>query len=91
MPAFLADMVARGFWWAILASMIFACPFGILGWLLGKINKFIGVIIQYGPSTFFWFYIWQIRNAVGWLICAILMAVWLIIVIVGIIIQQKNG
>lgn len=89
MPAFLADMVAKGFWWALLASLIFGVPFSIVGLLLQIANKVLGVILRYVPSVFFFFYIWRIRGHVGWLIFAILGAIGAVIAIVGAIIAQK--
>jgi hypothetical protein len=73
MPAFLENMVLRGFWWACLASIIISIPIGILGWIFGKINKVLGAIIQYIPYTLFYFYVWRTRPNHGawWLICAI--------------------
>ena len=37
MPVFITEMVARGFWWAILAWAIVGIVFIILGWILKKI------------------------------------------------------
>jgi hypothetical protein len=82
MPAFLANMVAReSFWWAILASVIVGFPCGILGVVLQKINRLLGIIVQFVPATLFAFYIWHIRGHVFWLICAILAALNVVFVI----------
>jgi len=90
MPVFLADLVAKGFWWAILASIMFVVPFGIVGGILSaKVNKFLGSILQYVPSTFFTFYIWRIRGGAFWLICVILALFGLILTIVGAILKKK--
>ncbi|MDR1149275.1 MAG: hypothetical protein LBK66_11655 [Spirochaetaceae bacterium] len=73
MPVFLTNMIAKGFWWAILAGIIFSIPFGILGFilLLRKINSILGCVILGAPYVFFTFYIWHIRGHVIWLIFAI--------------------
>jgi hypothetical protein len=66
MPAFLAAMVARGFWWAILAGVIVSAVFGILGFIFGKINRILGTIVQYLPGIIFYYYVWHIRQGGGW-------------------------
>jgi hypothetical protein len=88
MPVFLTDMVARGFWWAWLASIIFIVPFGILGLILQMFNKVLGTIIQCVPSVFFTFYIWNIRGHIFWLVWAILSIILTIIVIGKAIMDQ---
>jgi hypothetical protein len=75
MPGFIREMVARGFWWASLATFIFSLPFGIISFLIGKKSKFLQSVIQQVPSTLFIFYIWHIREHVGWLVFAILCSV----------------
>jgi hypothetical protein len=77
MPAFITEMVARGFWWAIFADVIVSGFFGVLGLVLGKINKMFGCILQYLPGTLFIFYIWHIREHTGWLVCAIIGTIFL--------------
>jgi hypothetical protein len=73
MPGFLTNMVARGFWWAVLATFIFGIPLMIIGFLLTKINKILGNIVMCIPGIFFNFYIWHIRGHVIWLVFAILL------------------
>ena len=89
MPVFLTEMVARGFWWAILASIIFSIVFNVLGLILGKINKLLGNILQYLPSTLFLFYIWHIRHGVGWLIFGIIGIVGFIISTIAIVFAKR--
>jgi tetratricopeptide (TPR) repeat protein len=77
MPVFITEMVSRGFWWAILAYVIFSGFFGLIGGLLGKYNKVIGSILQFLPGALFVFYIWHIRDHVGWLVFAIIGIIFL--------------
>ncbi|MDR1578888.1 MAG: hypothetical protein LBS35_00905 [Synergistaceae bacterium] len=72
MPEFLSNMVAReSFWWALLACAIVGFPCGVLGGILQKINKTLGMIVQFVPSVLFTFYIWHIRGHVVWLVFAV--------------------
>jgi len=72
MPEFIREMVARGFWWAILAGTIVCGIFNVLGLILRNINKLFGSIVRYLPGVLFNFYIWHIREHTGWLVFAIL-------------------
>jgi hypothetical protein len=75
MPVFLADMVAKGFWWVWLAYLIIGIPLGVLVMIFQKINKIlgiIGIVIQYTVTVYFLFYVRHVRGHVFWLICAIL-------------------
>ena len=89
MPVFITEMVARGFWWAILASIIFGTVFSVLGFFLGKINKILGSIVQYLSSTLFLFYIWHIRHGAGWLILGIFAAVGFVIRVIVVAFAKK--
>jgi Na+/H+-dicarboxylate symporter len=88
MPGFIREMIARGFWWAILAAFIFSLPFGIISVLIGKKSKFLQSVIQNVPSTLFIFYIWHIREHVGWLIFAILCSIGIFIGLVAQLISK---
>ena len=81
MPVFITDMVARGFWWALLALTIVNLPLAILGMLLQKKIKVLGTIIQYLPVTLFTFYIWNVREGAFWLIFGIIWAIGFIAVL----------
>jgi hypothetical protein len=83
MPGFIQEMVARGFWWAILASFIFALPFGVISVLIGKKSKFFQLFFQQVPAVLFWFYIWHIREHVGWLVFAIIGSIAVFIVLLA--------
>jgi hypothetical protein len=84
MPQFIREMVARGFWWAILASFIFCIPFGVVSFLIGKKSKFLQAVVQQVPGVLFYFYIWHIREHTGWLVFAIICS---IVVFIGLCIQ----
>jgi len=88
MPVFIAEMVARGFWWAILASVIVSAVFTVVGLILGKISKVLGAIARYLPSALFLFYIWNIRQGAGWLVFAIIGAVGFVINFIMVIIAK---
>ena len=75
MPNFIKEMVARGFWWAILAAIIFSSVFNVIGWIIGRKNNFIKSVFTIIPGVFFVFYIWHIRESIGWLIFAIFSAI----------------
>jgi tetratricopeptide (TPR) repeat protein len=97
MLVFITEMVAKGFWWAILAYVIVCGIFGVLGWILGKINKVSGIILQYLPGTLFVFYIWHIRENIGWLILSIVGIIFLPFTIIqkiryasGSVIEARN-
>jgi len=83
MPAFIANMVARGFWMAILASVIFSVFFYFIGFIVGKIDMIMGAFISYLPSALFIFYIWRIREHKGWLVYAIISLIGAIFLIFG--------
>jgi hypothetical protein len=77
-PKFLADMVVRGFWWAMLASAIVGFTFGIVRAILSvKANK-VSKIIEYLlslPSIFFTYYIWDVRGEIFWFI---ILLIWVL-------------
>jgi hypothetical protein len=82
MIEFIREMVAKGFWWAILASLIVCAPFGILIAIFGKKSKLLKTVFTI-PGVLFTFYIWSIRGSVGWLIFAIMGAIGIIIPLVA--------
>jgi hypothetical protein len=82
MPAFLVNLIAKGFWGTVLAGIIFNIPVGILQFILTKINKILGIIVFFCPMIFFWFYVWHIRRQGWWLFSAIAMVLWFIISLV---------
>jgi hypothetical protein len=90
MPEFIREMVTRGFWWAILASFIFALPFGVISILVGKKSKFLRYVFLQVPYVFFWFYIWYIRGHIGWLVIAIIGSIGIFIVLVGQLISNTS-
>jgi hypothetical protein len=79
MPQFIREMVARGFWWAILASLVFCIPFGIISVFIGKKSNFLQSIFQQVPGALFYYYIWHIRGHVGWLVFAIIGSIGILI------------
>lgn len=83
MPQFIREMVARGFWWAVLASIIFVLPFGVISAFIPKKFKFLQSVIQQVPGVFFYFYIWHIREHIYWLILAILGSIVVFIVLLA--------
>jgi tetratricopeptide (TPR) repeat protein len=97
-PGFITDMVARGFWWALLGNLIYQTLLSfigaILGFILSKINKtpteyqnpYLNIL-----STLFPFYIWHIRHGVGWLIYAIAVTVLAVILLIYRLIKDDNG
>jgi hypothetical protein len=93
MPGFIAEMVARGFWWAILATAVVQLPFTIGFQIASKAfgfhNKVFSTIFTSLPGSLFWFYIWHIRSHVGWLIFAIIGCVFCLISTV-ILIKNKQ-
>jgi len=86
MPVFLADMVIRGFWWAILASFIFAIPFSLIGEVLKAFSKkngslvckVLGNVMRYASFCVAYFYIWQIRGSPFWLILGIICIIMIV-------------
>jgi F0F1-type ATP synthase assembly protein I len=90
MPAFLAEMVARGPWWAILAFAIVAAVCYILGTLLGKIRHVLGAAVCYIPAALFIFYIWRVRGGAGWLVWALAGAAAAVYAIVFIALDKKS-
>ncbi|MDR0683956.1 MAG: hypothetical protein LBF83_02365 [Spirochaetaceae bacterium] len=86
MPQFISEMVARGFWWAILAGVIFGLPFFVVSVFLGK-RKFLQLVVQRVPCALFLFYTWHIREHIGWLVFAIL---WSILVFIELVAQLRE-
>jgi hypothetical protein len=91
MPVFLTNLIAKGFWGAILAMLIFNIPVAILGFIFRKINRILYTIVLSAPNAFFFFYIWHIRGYVIWLIMAILGALGFILVLVDSIKKKPDA
>jgi hypothetical protein len=81
-PAFITEMVPKGFWWAFLACIINGAAFTIIGLIFGIFSKILRTIVYSIPSTLFTFYIWQVRDKTGWLILAIIAAIGSVIVVI---------
>jgi len=71
-------MIAKGFWWAILAYVIVYALVYFVANILRKINKLFGGIVS-NIHVLFIFYIWHIRHGIGWLILGIISVVVVVI------------
>jgi tetratricopeptide (TPR) repeat protein len=110
MPVFITDMVARGFWWAILANVIFQAFLGIFNFvfvftfelIFDIIAKKRGKTREKEPVNYsnpyinllgllFPFYIWHIRHGVGWLIYAIAVTVFAVILMIYRLNKKDKG
>jgi len=94
-PGFIADMVARGFWWATLANVLYQAFLSIISFIIEFISiliaKIRGKTREKTPANanylnllgiLFPFYIWHIRHGVGWLIYAIAVTVLAVILMI---------
>jgi len=90
-PNFIKEMVAKGFWWAIIANIIVQAFLLIIGTLLSKVDKYGGWgIIVNVLGAIFPFYIWHVRGHKGWLIFAIILAIFSIFALIQAIKKLAN-
>jgi len=71
------------FWRYLWIAMVIGFASGILAFIVGKISKLLGVIVQYGPVLFFMWQVYSLREQhVFYLVCIIISILGLVIALI---------
>jgi len=85
----MAEFIESGFWQAILVLVGVGVITSIIGIVIRKINTVLGAIITWIPSIIIFFYIWQIRHGVGWLIFGIMSIISFVCIVISALLGKK--
>ncbi|MCL2181472.1 MAG: hypothetical protein FWB83_10135 [Treponema sp.] len=61
-----------GFWKTLGIGVMCSILIGVVSFILGKINKFLGVIAQSGLGIAWVYWVWTLRGHVFWLVMLVL-------------------
>ena len=81
----MAEFIASGFWNAILVLLIVGLITGPIGTIIRKKQLLLGEAIRLVPTIITYFYIWQVRHGIWWLIFGIMCLIPLIITVFAVL------